>query len=633
MSDAIKHECGIAFIRLLKPLDYYFEKYGSSFYGLNKLYLLMEKQHNRGQDGAGIGTVKLAVPPGTEYINRSRSKEASPIKDIFAKVHGHLNNALKDQDENINNSDWLKNNVPFAAEVLLGHLRYGTFGNNTLEHCHPFHRKSNWKTRNLMMAGNFNLTNVEELFQNLVSYGQSPKERSDSITMLEKVGHFLDEENNRLLAIYREEGLNERDAYKKIEREIDPAEVLRLACKKWDGGYNICGMLGHGDMFLHRDPSGIRPSYYYIDDEVIVATSERPPIQTAFNVPADSIKEIPPGHALIVKANGAYTMEEIRPPAPKKSCSFERIYFSRGSDKDIYKERKMLGRLLVPQIMDAIDHDLDNTVFSFIPNTAETAYLGMVEGMQEQLDKEKKEAIIKLGSDYSEESLDAIINRKIRAEKIAIKDAKLRTFITEDSSRNDLVAHVYDTTYGVIRPGIDNLVVLDDSIVRGTTLKESIIRILDRLQPKKIIVVSSAPQIRFPDCYGIDMAKLGEFAAFEAAIELLKDRSQETVIMDVYERAKEVLNLPDSEKINAVKMIFESFSDQDISTKIAEILRPHDLQADLEIIYQSIENLHKAIPDHPGDWYFSGDYPTDGGNRVVCQSFVNYIEGVNRRAY
>jgi amidophosphoribosyltransferase len=530
----------------------------------------------------------------------------------------------------------LKHNSSFAGEVLLGHLRYGTFGKNTIEHCHPFHRKSNWKSRNLVLAGNFNLTNVEEIFQSLVEFGQSPSELSDSITMLEKIGHFLDEENNLLLAKFRALGISEREVYSRIQREINVRSILEHACKKWDGGFAICGLLGHGDSFVYRDPSGIRPAYYYVDDEIIVATSERPPIQTAFNVSQDKIKEITPGHALIVKVNGSWEEVLISPTLERKSCSFERIYFSRGSDADIYRERKKLGELLVPKVMESIDHDLENTVFSYIPNTAEVAFYGLIHGLQNELSKQKSQKIallINSEAAITSDDLEKIMTQRIRMEKIAVKDAKLRTFITEDSSRDDLVAHVYDTTYGVIQPDIDNLVVLDDSIVRGTTLKHSIIKILDRLKPKKIIIVSSAPQIRFPDCYGIDMAKLGEFIAFEAAIDLLKENSRETLILQVYEACKEELKKCTSEIQNVVNRLFEPFNETDISSRISKLLRPEGVHAEIEIIYQNINDLHKACPNHLGDWYFSGNYPTPGGNRVVCQSFVNYIEGINKRAY
>ena len=633
MSDAIKHECGIAYIRLLKPLEYYQDKYGSALYGLNKLYLLMEKQHNRGQDGTGVATVKLGMPPGGAYIHRARSNDNQPIKSVFEKVNHQIQAATGQNKDALQDPEWLKQNCPFAAEVLLGHLRYGTFGNNTIEHCHPFQRPSNWKSRNLLLAGNFNLTNVEELFQSLVQLGQSPKELSDSVTMLEKIGHFLDEENFDRLKACKEQGIGMREAFEKIQRDLDVAEVLRHACKKWDGGYVVCGLIGHGDSFIHRDPAGIRPAFYYADDEILVVTSERPPIQTAFDIPEDKIKEIGPGNALIVKANGTWEETNIRPPVEKKSCSFERIYFSRGSDSEIYNERKALGQQLIPKIMESINHEIDNTVFSFIPNTAETAFIGLIEGFQKELAKEQAKSIQELGEDSTPEAIEEILSRRIRMEKIAIKDAKLRTFITEDTSRNDLVAHVYDTTYGVIKPNVDNLVVIDDSIVRGTTLKKSIVRILDRLQPKKIIVVSSAPQIRFPDCYGIDMAKLGEFIAFEAAIDLLKEQSKETLILKVYEDCKEMLQKPDAEMTNVVKGIFEPFTEEEVSAKISQLLKPVDLQAELEIIYQPLKDLGKAIPNHTGDWYFSGDYPTPGGNRVVCQSLVNFIEGINRRAY
>lgn len=633
MSDPIKHECGIAFIRLLKPLDYYLEKYGTALYGLNKLYLMMEKQHNRGQDGAGVASVKLNVAPGQKYISRYRSKETTAIQDIFTKINSKFNAIGEHNPALLKDTDWLSQNASFTGEILLGHLRYGTFGRNTVSSCHPFLRQSNWMSRNLVLAGNFNLTNVKDMFNKLVELGQHPKALSDSVTVLEKIGHFIDVENRRIVDHHIENGLSVREAYTKVHDEIDLEWVLQEASKQWDGGYAMCGLLGHGDSFIMRDPAGIRPAFYYQDDEFVVAASERPAIMTAFNVPFDSIQEIPPGEALTVRRKGQVQMIKVREPLPRKSCSFERIYFSRGSDREIYKERKLLGKKLVPQILEAADGELDNTVFSYIPNTAESAFYGLIEGINEQLNHEKAEAIAAIDRQLSADEIEAIISRKPRVDKVAIKDAKLRTFITEDTSRDDLVAHVYDITYGTVVPGNDNLVIIDDSIVRGTTLKKSILKILDRLGPKKIIVVSSAPQIRFPDCYGIDMAKMGDFIAFKACISLLKERGLETLIYQVYEESKQELLKNDDDKVNVVKKIYEPFTDQEISDQIAKLLTPSDIRAEVKVCYQTLNNLHEACPDDLGDWYFSGDYPTPGGNRVVCQSFVNYIEGKNQRAY
>ncbi|MEP7263298.1 MAG: amidophosphoribosyltransferase [Bacteroidota bacterium] len=631
MSDFLHHECGIALIRLLKPLDFYIKKYGTPLYGVNKLYLLMEKQHNRGQDGAGAACIKFDVEPGSRYISRYRSVEKNAITEIFARIIERFEDANK-QDQ-LHNPEWLKKNVPFAGELLMGHLRYGTFGGSGIEACHPFLRQNNWMTRNLVMAGNFNLTNVEELFQELVELGQHPKEKADTVTVMENIGHFLDEENEELYAKYKEQGFSKQAISPRIAENVDIGRILRRSSKNWDGGYVMTGLMGHGDAFVLRDPSGIRPAWFYADDEVVVVTSERPQIQTAFNVPADAVQEIKPGHALIIKKNGSINQELIKDPLPRNACSFERIYFSRGSDKDIYKERKELGRKLCPAILDAVDHDLRNTVFSYIPNTAEVAYYGMMHGMEDYLREVQKRKIKALGNDISDDKLQEILSIKPRGEKIAIKDAKLRTFITNDDDRGDMVTHVYDITYGTIRRGIDNLVVIDDSIVRGTTLKNSIIKMLDRLGPKKIVVVSSAPQIRYPDCYGIDMARNSDLVAFRAAIELLEENNLEHVIDEVYIMCKEVVNNPDAESVNHVKKIYKPFTAEQVSDKIADIIRPEGLGAELKIIFQKIEDLHEACPDHRGDWYFSGDYPTPGGNRVSCRAFVNYIEGVNQRAY
>ena len=593
----------------------------------------MEKQHNRGQDGAGVANIKLNVAPGNRYISRYRSVVANPIQDIFNKINGRFEELAEKNPENLKDVNWLRENVPFTGELLLGHLRYGTYGKNSIEYCHPFLRQNNWMSRNLVLAGNFNLTNVDELFKQLIDIGQHPKEKSDTVTMIEKIGHFLDEENGRLYQKHKESGMGAVEISKTIAEEIDIQRILVESCKKWDGGYVITGMMGHGDAFILRDPSGIRPAFYYQDEEVIVATSERPAIQTAFNIGHENIKEITPGHALVIKKSGALSEVKIREPLEKKACSFERIYFSRGTDIDICNERKELGRTICPTILESIDFDVKNSVFSFIPNTAETAFYGMVRGIESYLDKVKKEKINALGPTPDLEKLGEILSIQPRVEKVAIKDAKLRTFITDDQQRDDLVSHVYDITYGTVRPGKDNLIVIDDSIVRGTTLEQSILRILDRLGPKKIVIVSSAPQIRYPDCYGIDMAKLGDFIAFRAAIALLKDTLQENIIDDVYERCKAQEGLPKEEITNHVKDIYRPFTAEQVSEKITELLKPKDMKADVQIIYQSLEGLHKACPNHTGDWYFSGDYPTAGGNKVVNKAFINYVEGKNVRAY
>jgi amidophosphoribosyltransferase len=633
MSDQIKHECGIALIRLLKPLQYYIDKYGTPLYGINKLYLLMEKQHNRGQDGAGVANIKIDIEPGHRYISRYRSISPKAIQEIFAKINDKFVDVQKNNPAKLKDGEWLKNNVAFSGELLLGHLRYGTYGKNSIENCHPFLRQNNWKSRNLVVAGNFNLTNVDELFNQLVELGQHPKEKADTVTVMEKIGHFLDVENERLFKQYKEKGYNNQEISELISNNIDIARILKEASKKWDGGYAMAGLMGHGGAFVLRDPNGIRPAFYYHDDEIAVVTSERPVIQTAFNVPIESIKELTPGHALIIEKDGKINETLINQPQEKLSCSFERIYFSRGSDKDIYNERKTLGHALCPAILKSIDFDVKNTVFSYIPNTAELAFLGLTEGIQEYLNKYKRLEILKLGDKVADPQLSEILSLQPRVEKIAIKDAKLRTFITQDKERDDMVAHVYDTTYGVIKKGSDNLVIIDDSIVRGTTLKQSILKILDRLGPKKIIIVSSAPQIRYPDCYGIDMAKLGDFVAFQAAIALLKENFKENLIEEVYEKAKAQMELPSHQIQNVVKEIYKPFTAEQISQKIAELLRPSDIHAEVEVIYQSIEGLHIACPNHKGDWYFSGNYPTAGGNRVVNQAFINYVEGKNVRAY
>lgn len=632
MSDAIKHECGIALVRLLKPLDYYIEKYGSVTYGINKMYLLMEKQHNRGQDGAGIANIKFDVKPGQRYISRYRSNTNQAIKEIFEKIHAKFEVVYKNSPEKLKDIDWLKENVAFTGEVFLGHLRYGTYGGNSIEQCHPFLRQNNWMTRNLVVAGNFNLTNVDELFNLLVSIGQHPKEKSDTVTVMEKIGHFLDVENQMLFDKYKEQGHNHQEISKLIAENLDVKNILVNAAEDWDGGYVMSGLIGHGDAFVLRDPSGIRPAFYYKDDEVVVVTSERPVIQTAFNVSIETIHEIKPGHALIIKKNGTVTEELIKEPLVKTPCSFERIYFSRGSDQDIYKERKQLGRNVCDLVLKSIDNDLKNSVFSFIPNTAEVSFYGLMKGLQDKLNQIKLQKIIALGEHPSEKDLMEILALRNRIEKIAIKDAKLRTFITQDNNRDDLVAHVYDIAYGTVYP-TDNLVVIDDSIVRGTTLKQSILKILDRLNPKKIVVVSSAPQIRYPDCYGIDMAKLGDFIAFSATIQLLKDTNQAHIIKEVYDKCKAQEFLPKEEIVNHVKDIYRPFTAEEVSKKISEMLTPKGINAEVEIVFQTIEGLHAACPNHKGDWYFTGNYPTPGGNKVVNKSFINYYEGKNERAY
>ena len=630
MTEAVNHECGIALVRLLKPLEYYQLKYGSWKYGLNKLYLLMEKQHNRGQDGAGIASVKLDLKPGKPFINIEKSVKAAALNAIFKAIHAR---SEKHDASLVADPLWAKENVPFAAEVLLGHLRYGTFGANGIEKVHPVLRENNWKTRNLLMAGNFNLTNVDELFRILVDLGQHPRDFSDTVTMLENVGHFLDREIQHDFDSYKKQGFENETITELIAENLNVGNMLREASKRWDGGYVIAGLLGHGDAFVIRDPWGIRPAFYYKDEEIVVVTSERPAIQTVLNVDVSEVHELEPGSGIIIKKNGNVSIENIRGPFEKRSCSFERIYFSRGSDQDIYNERKMLGELLTPQIVEATGQDIDNTVFSFIPNTAESAFYGMIRGVETHMKNKKKEKIMKLGNNFTMEDLDSIIFLRPRVEKVALKDIKLRTFITQDSHRDDLVGHVYDITYGTIRENTDNLVIIDDSIVRGTTLKYSIIKILDRLKPKRIIIVSSSPQIRYPDCYGIDMAKLGDFIAFRAAIALLKETGHENVINEVYRQCKESELLPREDIINHVKEIYKPFTPDQISDKIAAMLKTPDINAELKIVYQTIENLHSAIPLHTGDWYFTGNYPTPGGNRVVNRSFRNFIEGRNVRAY
>jgi amidophosphoribosyltransferase len=632
MSDIIHHECGVALIRLLKPLDFYKTKYGSARYGLHKLYQIMEKMVNRGQDGAGVATIKLDAQAGTTYMDRLRSVDTKATQDIFKQINHQFSQAQTNFPELYNNAEWQKNNIPFLGELLLGHLRYGTFGKNGVHSCHPFKRQNNWLSRNLVVAGNFNLTNVDELFTHLVELGQHPIEKADTVTVMEKIGHFLDKENDRLFKKFKEQNDKNFEISKLIQANIDVTAILKESSKRWDGGYVMAGMIGHGDAFVLRDPNGIRPAYFYKDDEVIVVASERPVIQTVFNVPLESVNEVKPGHALIIKKNGAFSEEEIIEPQQKLSCSFERIYFSRGNDADIYKERIQLGKNLTASVIKSVNGDLKNSVFSFIPNTAEIAFGGLVEGLNDYVDQWKAEEILK-HKNLSEADLKAILNTKPRVDKIVFKDAKQRTFITNDESRDSLVNLVYDITYGKVKKDVDNLVVLDDSIVRGTTLRQSILKILDRLNPKKIVVVSSAPQIRYPDCYGIDMAVLSRFVAFEAAIALIKENGREALLNDIYQRTKLELEKPKEDQTNLVKEIYDQFTDQEISKKIAGLIKPKDLKADFELIYQTIEGLHSACPDHKGDWYFSGNYPTPGGNKVSNQAFVNYVEGNNTRAY
>ena len=632
MSDAIKHECGLALVRLLKPLDYYIKKYETPTYGINKMYLLMQKQHNRGQDGAGLANIKLDVKPGQKYINRQRSNASQPIKDIFDRINAQFKNIHDQNPTLLSDSYWLKNNVDFTGELFLGHLRYGTFGNNGIENCHPFLRQNNWMTKNLVVAGNFNLTNVDELFNILVGIGQHPKEKSDTVTVLEKIGHFLDEENQELFNRFKPQGYNQQQITELIANNINIQNILTRSAEKWDGGYAMAGLLGHGDAFVLRDPSGIRPAFYYQDEEVVVVTSERPVIQTAFNAPIDSIHEITPGHALVVKKNGHVEENLVREPKNKLSCSFERIYFSRGSDKDIYEERKKLGQNVCPQVLRAIEDDLKNSVFSYIPNTAEVSFYGMMKGLEEPLNNFKLKKIQALGNNATAKEIEQILSLQNRMEKIAVKDAKLRTFIAQDDGRDDLVTHVYDITYGTVSP-TDNLVIIDDSIVRGTTLKQSILRILDRLGPKRVVIASSCPQIRYPDCYGIDMAKLGDFIAFQAAIALLKERNMSSIIDEVYENCRRQEDIPRKDVYNAVKEIYRPFNTEEISFKISQLLTPDNMRAEVCVVFQSIEGLHQACPEHKGDWYFTGNYPTPGGNQVVNRAFINYCEGKNRRAY
>jgi amidophosphoribosyltransferase len=633
MSEQIKHECGIAFIRLLKPLEYYHSRYGTTLYGINKLHLLMEKQHNRGQDGAGVASIKMNIVPGNRYIDRVRSNANAPIDDIFKQIYKPFQELLHSDPDKLEDAVWLKKKIPFFGEVFMGHLRYGTFGKNNIENLHPVVRYNNWMTRNLVLAGNFNMTNVDELFQRLVGFGQYPVETSDTVTILEKIGHFLDESNEKLYHRFKKEGFNKQESTELIAKNLDIKELLTESSEHWDGGYAIAGMFGHGDAFILRDPNGIRPAFWYKDDEIVVAASERPVIQTTLNVLYDDVHEVKPGHALIVRRDGTVTEEQIKQPETRRSCSFERIYFSRGTDKEIYSERKRLGSALTGNILSEVGHDLQNTVFSYIPNTAASAFYGLVEELNNVCDQIKSDKILQAGPTVTREQLQEIFRLKPRAEKVAVKDIKLRTFITQDSQRNDLVAHVYDVTYGTVRRGIDNLVVLDDSIVRGTTLKQSIIRMLDRLGPKKIVIASSAPQIRYPDCYGIDMAKITDFIAFTATIELLKETHQSDILNEVYKKCKAQEKFPKEKIVNYVKEIYKPFTPQEISAKIAQLVTPAGCKAEVAIVFQTVEDLHQAIPGHTGDWYFTGNYPTPGGNKVVNKSFINFIEGRNERAY
>jgi len=633
MSDAIKHECGIALLRLKKPLSYYLEKYGTAFYGLNKMYLLMEKQHNRGQDGAGLANIKLDMSPGTRYISRHRSVHSKPIQDIFSYINKRFQDLENTAPEKLKDVEYLKNNFAFTGELFLGHLRYGTFGKNSIESCHPFLRQNNWMTRNLVVAGNFNLTNVDELFGLLVNIGQHPKERTDTVTVIEKIGHFLDQENQFLFDQYDKEGQSNKEISSLIADNMDVQRILKNSAEEWDGGYAMAGLIGHGDAFVLRDPCGIRPAFWYEDDEVTVVASERPVIQTAFKLKWEDINELKPGHALIIKKNGETSEKMIRQPEKEAKCSFERIYFSRGTDKDIYQERLELGRLVTEKVLKEIDYDLRNTVFSFIPNTAEMSYYGMLKATENYLTNVKLKKLNNLPENADKDQIKSILSIRTRADKIIVKDAKLRTFITQDDARDEMVAHVYDITYGSIKRKEDNIVVIDDSIVRGTTLKQSVIRILDRLEPKKIIVVSSAPQIRYPDCYGIDMAKLGDFIAFQAAISLLQEAGKTSLIDEVYKKCLDQEGMPKEKIVNHVKAIYEPFTYDEISNRISELLTHDDVAAEVQVIYQTVKDLHKACPGHKGDWYFTGNYPTPGGNKVVNKAFINYVEGVNERAY
>lgn len=633
MVDPVKHECGVAMLRLLKPLEYYHTHYGSALYGLNKLFLLMEKQHNRGQDGSGIGCIKFDMAPGTRYMTRIRSNSPNPISDIFGRINAKIERTRSSSPDSLQDANWLKHHLDFAGELYLGHLRYGTYGRNGIDYVHPVLRENNWMSKSLMIAGNFNLTNVDELFDSLVNIGQHPSETSDTVTILEKLGHFLDDANEDLYREFKAKGLSKKDISPLIAENLNIKSILQQAGKYWDGGFVVAGLLGHGDSFIMRDPYGIRPAYFYHGPDVVAAASERPAIQTALNVSEDEVLELEPGHALIIKRNGAVSLEQVFGRKPKAACSFERIYFSRGTDSDIYRERKLLGRKLVPAVLNTIEHDLENTVFSYIPNTAASAFKGFVEGIHEFCDQVKNDRILAQSGHLNAEKLRGILALKPRVELIAVKDVALRTFISDENTRDDLAAHVYDVTYGVVRPGTDNLVVVDDSIVRGTTLRQSIILMLDRLKPRKIVIVSSSPQIRYPDCYGIDMSRLDDFIAFRAAIELLKKTGNSGIIHQVYNRCKEQESLPLDKVSNCVKDIYKPFSPKQLSAQISEMLRPPQAKASVEIVFQTIEDLHSACPGHTGDWYFTGNYPTPGGNKVSNRAFINFIEGRKGRSY
>ena len=632
MSDSIKHECGLALIRLLKPLDYYHKKYGTALYGLNKMNLLLQKQRNRGQDGAGLVTIKLDTPPGTRFISRKRSNSPQYLKDLFDNIFANFQDLSKEQ---FNDPQWLKDNQPYIGELLLGHLRYGTHGANTIETVHPFLRQNNWITRNLVLAGNFNLTNVDELFAELLSFGQYPKEKSDTVTVLEKIGHFLDDEVQRLFNWFKSQGFTNLEINNMIADHLDIQRLLLRASRKFDGGYVMAGLIGHGDAFVFRDPAGIRPAFYYQDDEIVVVASERPAIQTSLNIRFNQVKELQPGHALIIKKNGLVSEELVKEPTKPTPCSFERIYFSRGTDRDIYLERKKLGELLADKILKAVNYDIENTIFSFIPNTAEVAFFGMIKGLEAKLNDIKSKKILELSQQglLTDEALANVLSLAVRAEKLAVKDEKLRTFIADDASRNQMVSHVYDVTYGIVRNEVDTLVLIDDSIVRGTTLKESIIYILSTLRPKKIIIVSSAPQIRYPDCYGIDMSKMKEFVAFRALVELLEEDGKSGLLDDVLKRCIEEENKPVHEMQNQVQSLYAHYTDEQISAKISQLVTPENIAPEVQVLYQSIEDLHKACPNHNGDWYFSGNYPTPGGMRVVNRAFINYMRNNDERAY
>lgn len=634
MSDAIKHECGIALLRLRKPIGYYKQKYGDSLYGLGKMYLLMEKQHNRGQDGAGMACIKSGMPPGTTYTDIVRSNSATPIKDIFQRTYSQIESLVGRDEKRYADMDWVKQNLPFSGELFLGHLRYGTFGKNDIRNIHPFVRQSNWKTRNLIIAGNFNLTNIDELFDDLVASGQHPVMLGDTITVLEKLAKFLDHENQRLYDRYKAEGLGKVEISAIMPKALDLKRIVKKVADDWDGGFVFGGMVGYGDAFVLRDAKGIRPAYYYLDDEVLVVASERPVIQTAFNVPFGEVRELPAGNILVSRYSGEVEITPcLETDGDYRPCSFEHIYFSRGTDAEIYRERKRLGALLVPDILRAIGHDIENTVFTSIPNTAQVAYTGMRDAIHAYDERRKVRAIVALGPDPKEEDIERILGTSPRMEQIVVKDAKMRTFITGDDQRDDLVSHIYDVTYGQVREYRDNLVAVDDSIVRGTTLRQSILRILDRLCPKKIVIVSSAPQIRYPDCYGIDMAKLGDFIAFQATVALLKERGMEEILDETYRNCKRQIERSRIEAVNHVKAVYAPFTDKEISDQIARMLKTPAIKAEVEVIYQTVANLHEACPGSRGDWYFTGDYPTPGGNMVACRAFVNYMENKNTRAY